>query len=55
MKKFEKNGSLVKHEYFFFPDVFWLPAACGGAALEANIDVVVVVVGAMSFTQDCLF
>ena len=30
---------------------FWLPAACGGAALEANIDVV----GAMSFTQECLF
>ena len=33
---------------------FWLPAVCGGAALEANIDVVVVV-GAMSFTQKCLF
>ena len=30
---------------------FWLPAACGGAALEANINVV----GAMSFTQDCRF
>ena len=31
---------------------FWLTAACGGAALEVNIDVVV---GAMSFTQECLF
>ena len=32
---------------------FWLPAACGGAALGANITVVVVVVLVMSFTQIC--
>ena len=35
---------------------FWLPAACGGAALEANITVVLVVVLLllMSFTQNLL-
>ena len=33
---------------------FWLPAACGGAALEANITVVVVLV-LMSFTRKLLF
>ena len=31
---------------------FWLPAACGGAALGANITVLLVV---MSFTQSWLF
>ena len=32
---------------------FWLPAACGGAALEANITVGVLLL--MSFTQNQLF
>ena len=34
------------------PSNFWLPAACGGAALEANITLLLLV--PMSFTQNLL-
>ena len=51
--KITRNFSLFTLIYskIVLEDDFWLPAAYGGAALEANIDVV----GAMSFTKECLF
>ena len=41
----------VGHQIYY---LFWLPAACGGAALEANITVVLVLLLLMPFTQNLL-
>ena len=48
--------SIFRPDTHTFLSDFWLPAASGGAALEANITVVLVLVLLlMSFTRNLLF